>query len=86
MTKATARKTSLENKHLRNCDYLHANCPILFAFYNVGRVSYNWTSIRAVKLTRRIKDLRLYAQVVNLSVNMVISRSFVLRRKARTCS
>ena len=26
------------------------DCPILFAFYNVGKVSYNWTGVRAVEL------------------------------------
>ena len=25
-----------------NCDY-----PILLAFYNVGKVTYNWTGVRA---------------------------------------
>ena len=43
MTTATARKTALENKYLRDCH-------ILFAFYNVGKVNYNWTSVRAVEL------------------------------------
>ena len=26
------------------------DCHILFAFYNVGKVSYNWTVVRAVEL------------------------------------
>ena len=26
------------------------DCPIVFAFYNVGKVSYNWTAVRAVEL------------------------------------
>jgi len=25
-------------------------CPILFVFYNVGKVSYYWTGVRAVEL------------------------------------
>ena len=32
------------------------DCHILFAFYNVGKVSYNWTGVQ------RIKDFRLYAK------------------------
>ena len=24
------------------------DCPIMFAFYNVGKESYNWTGVRAV--------------------------------------
>ena len=40
------------------------DCPVLLAFYNVGKVSYNWTNVRAIELkTERIKDLRLYAQL-----------------------
>ena len=45
MTTATTRKTSLGNKYLPNCD-----CPTLFAFYNVGKVRYNWIGVCAVKL------------------------------------
>ena len=26
------------------------DCHILFAFYNVGKVSYNWTGVRTVEL------------------------------------
>ena len=26
------------------------HCHILFAFYNVAKVSYNWTDVRAVEL------------------------------------
>ena len=47
MTTATAKNTALENKYFRNCDY---SCHILFAFFNVGKVSYNWTDVRAVEL------------------------------------
>ena len=68
--RATTRKTSPENKHcviVSICD-----CPILFAFYNVGKVRYNWIGERAVKLSTENKDLRLYAQVVNKTVNMVL--------------
>ena len=51
MTTAAARKTALEKKYLRNCEnkYLR-DCHILFAFYNVGKVNYNWTGVRAVEL------------------------------------
>ena len=48
MTTATARKRHLKinNRAIGTiCD-----CPILFAFYNIGKVSYNWTSVRAVEL------------------------------------
>ena len=45
MTSATTRKMSLGNKHLPNCD-----CPILFAFYNVGKVRSNWNGVCPVKL------------------------------------
>ena len=48
MTTATARKMALENKYLRNCDYLRLSH--LVPFDNVGKVSYNWTGVRAVEL------------------------------------
>ena len=47
MMTATARKTLLENLHLRNCDYF---AIIPFAFYNVGEQTYNWIGLSAVKL------------------------------------
>ena len=50
MMTATARKTSLENKHLRNCGYFY---PMLFAFYNVGEQPYNWIGLSAVKLNTK---------------------------------
>ena len=52
MMAATARKTSLENEHLRNFDNFAGDHPILFAFYNVGKISedhYNWIGVCAVK-------------------------------------
>ena len=48
MSTATARKTSLGNKFLPNCDYLRLS--ILFAFYNVGKVRFNWIGVFAEKL------------------------------------
>ena len=45
MTTATARKTSLRNKHLSNNDY-----PILTAFYNLSKVRNNCIGLCAVKL------------------------------------
>ena len=30
--------------------YPICDCPILFAFYNVGKVSYKWSGVRAVEL------------------------------------
>ena len=50
------------------------DCPILFAFYNVGKGSYNWTGVCAVELNTEIQDLRLKAQVVIKTVDVVISR------------
>lgn len=38
------------------------DCPILFVWYNVGKVHYNWIG------------LRLYSHLVNKTVNVVISR------------
>ena len=74
MTTATARKATLENKYLRNCDYSRLSCLFLFTFYNVGEVSYYWTGVRAVEFSlQRIKDLRFYAQVAIRTVNVVIS-------------
>ena len=45
MMTAPSRQTSLENKHLRNCDYL-----ISFAFYNVNDEPCNWISLSAVRV------------------------------------
>ena len=50
MMTGTARKTSLENKHLRNCDYFAI--PILFAFYNVNDEPCNWISLSSVNRTK----------------------------------
>ena len=48
MTTATARKTALE---INTCAVVTlGECHMLFAFYNVGKVSYNWTGVRAVEL------------------------------------
>ena len=48
MTTATAKKTSLENN---TCAIVTIqDCHILFAFYNVANVSYNWTGVHAVEL------------------------------------
>ena len=44
MTTATARKTAI-------CAIVTIrDCHILFALYNVGKVNYNWTCVRAVEL------------------------------------
>ena len=50
MMTGTARKTSHENKHLRNCDYFAI--PILFAFYNVNDEPCNWISLSSVNRTK----------------------------------
>ena len=64
MTTATARK-------INTCAIVTIrDCHILFAFYNVGKVSYNWTGERVVELDTENKDLRLYAQVVISTVKM----------------
>ena len=48
--------------------------PILFAFYNFGKVRYNWIRLCAVKLnTENFKVVQLYAQDVIKTVNIVIS-------------
>ena len=39
MTTGTARKTALENN--TRAIVTIRDCPILFAFYNVGKVGYN---------------------------------------------
>ena len=38
MTTATARKTTLENKHLRNCDYLRLSYLVLAKQATTGLV------------------------------------------------
>ena len=38
MTTATARKTALENKHLRNCDYLQFSYLVLAKQATTGLV------------------------------------------------
>ena len=45
-----ARKTSLENKHLRNRDYFALIPSSVFAFYNVNEETCNWISLSAVKV------------------------------------
>jgi len=48
MKKATARKTSLK---INTGPILTIfDCPILFAFYIVGKVRYKWIDVRDVKL------------------------------------
>ena len=52
MMTGPAKKTPLENKHLRFCDY-----PILFAFNNVNEEACNFISLSAVKVNTQ--NLRL---------------------------
>ena len=68
MTTATARKTALENKHLRNCDYLRLSYLVLAKQATTGLVCAPLNEIQ------RIRDLQLYAQVVIRTVNVVILR------------
>ena len=42
----TARKTSVQNKHLHICDYF----AIIPSFYNVNEEHCNWISLNAVKV------------------------------------
>ena len=50
------------------------DCPV---FYNVGKVSYNWTNVRAIEVkTERIKDLRLYVRVM-----LMCNKFYLLIRK-----
>ena len=48
MTTATARKTSLKINTGQIVTIF--DCPILFAFYIVGKVRYKWIGVRDVKL------------------------------------
>ena len=48
MKKATARKTSLKINTRPIVTIF--DCPILFAFYIVGKVRYKWIDVRDVKL------------------------------------
>ena len=39
------------------------DCPILFAFFIVGKVRYKWIGVREVKLNTEIRDLWIYAKL-----------------------
>ena len=60
MMTGTARKTSLESKHLRNCDYF---VIIPSAFDIVGEVRYSCIGERAVDL-----NTEKFGQLMHLSV------------------
>ena len=48
MTTVTAGKRHLK---INTCPIVTiCDCLILFAFYNVGKLNYNWTGVRAVEL------------------------------------
>ena len=72
MMTATARKTWLENKHSRNCEYF-AIIPSCSHFTMLAKNSTNGCSARSQN-RYAIKDSQLGAQVVIKTVNMVISR------------
>ena len=61
MTTATARKTSLKINTGQMVTFF--DCPILFAFYIVGKVRYKWIGVRDVKLNTEIRDLWIYAKL-----------------------
>ena len=61
MTTATARKTSLKINTGQMVTIF--DCPILFAFYIVGKVRYKWIGVRDVKLNTEIRDLWIYAKL-----------------------
>ena len=54
-------------------------CPILFAFYNVGRVSYNWTGVRTVELNT-VVVLQRTARTCSLKRAARAARLFFLTR------
>ena len=49
-------------------------CPILFAFYIIGKVRYKWIGVRDFKLNTDNWRLWFYAQVIIKTVNEVLSR------------
>ena len=53
MKTATARKTSL--KINTGPIVTIFDCPILFAFYIVGKVRYKWIGVRDVELNRELE-------------------------------
>ena len=73
MMTATARKKLLENKHLRSCDYF----AIILSCSHFTMFAKNATTglfCAPLNQIQGIKDLRLYAQVVIKTINVVISR------------
>ena len=61
MNTARARKTSLKINTGQMVTIF--DCPILFAFYIVGKVRYKWIGVRDVKLNTEIRDLWIYAKL-----------------------
>ena len=58
MTTATARKTALENKHLRNCDYLRLSYLVLAKQATTGLVFAPYIKYR---------ELEIYSCMLKLS-------------------
>ena len=92
MTTATARKTLLENKHLPNREYC-AN--VLSSLHAIMLAKHTTTRLVSAPLNQiqRIKDVRLHAQVVIKTVNVVIScccfaedSTYLFIRASHTCS
>ena len=73
MMTATARKTLLENIHLHNCDYF-AISPSCSHLTMLARNPTTGLVCAPLHQIPRTKDLRLYAQVVIKTLNVVISR------------
>ena len=63
MTTATARKTSLENKHLPNSGNLRLSHVVRNG--NVGKSRYNWIGERAFKLNT--ENFKIYGCMLKLS-------------------
>ena len=84
MMTATKRKTSLKNKHSRNCNYfaIVPSCSHLTMLAKNTTTGLVGAPLNQMQI---INDLRLYAQVVIKTVNVVISRC-CFARTARTCS
>ena len=82
-----ARKTSLENKHLRNCDYFAIIPSSVFAFYNVNKEPCNWISLSAVKVNTQSHKFTIVSSSVHQDGKCGnFTLLIVLQRTARTSS
>ena len=80
-TTVMPRKTSLENKHWRNCDYF----TLILSCLNYTTLA-KYASVRICKERRwsiknRKRDLPLFAQFVIKTANVVISRCYFVENR-----